>query len=159
MDTHRWAAIFKNTLTLKCMQIISCIMIKVTIKSTSENRHTVRGAEGAEIETPKASRGGCLEGYPFPSRLGGLEERGKPKMGLMYFELERTHLTTTNSVCRPIRRIGINFVNCIFVLQTKIKQLTTTCGHRSCDVTLYSKRDKIGTGFGIWDNSVSPETA
>ena len=37
-----------------------------------------RGAEGGEIETPKASRGaGMRRGVPLPSRLEGLGERRK----------------------------------------------------------------------------------
>jgi len=42
-----------------------------------------RGAEGAEIETPKASRG---EGYG----------EGVRKRDLVYLELEKSHLIATN---------------------------------------------------------------
>ena len=38
--------------------------------------HDDRGAEGASIEVPKAPSGVVYgEGYPLPSRLGGLGER------------------------------------------------------------------------------------
>ena len=56
---------------------------------------------------PKASRGEGNGGVPLPSRLEGLGERRKlPRRGpgrspgqkriLVYFEVERTHLVTTN---------------------------------------------------------------
>jgi len=67
-------------------------------KSIVENRDSVRGAE---IETPKASMG---KGIRVADQRRKLPQRGpsgaerRPKMDLVHFELERTHLTTTNSV-------------------------------------------------------------
>ena len=81
-----------------------------------------RGAAGAEIEAPKASRGrGMGRGYfppgvwyPPPSRLGGLRERRKlPQRGpgpspgrkrvLMHFELDRTHLVIRNFIIDNVK--------------------------------------------------------
>jgi len=69
-----------------------------------------RGAEGAEIETPKASSGkGMGSGCPPPQPTRGSGERRKlpqrspgrspcRKLVLEYLEVEKTHLIATESV-------------------------------------------------------------
>ena len=71
-----------------------------TLKASSSEAPTA-----PRIEIPKASRGrGMGRGVPLLSRLGGLGSvvsspsgvRGAKKRILVYFEVERTHLVTTN---------------------------------------------------------------
>jgi len=87
----------------------------------------------------------------------GVRGGARPKMDLVHFERESSkNASEDKEFGVGVRPIGINFVNCIRISkQEKRRQLTTTCDHRSCDVALHSKRDKIGTVFGILDNSAS----